>query len=113
MIFHDDSMFCCDVICIQDPIDTILTGFPGKTMMGTARRVVKGVMKSDARNFPGVGFIDKYFVVRRIKGCIEIAHENGRHRIRALNQTFQDASGAERLDGGRKIKMGVDTGYLA
>ena len=113
MIFYDDSMFCCDAICIQDPIDTILTRYSGKSMMGTARRAVKGVMKSDVRIFPGVRLVDKYFVVRRIKGRIEIAHENGRPMIGALTQTFHDESGAECLNRSRKIKMGVDTGHLA
>jgi len=43
--------------------------------------------------------------------CIEITHEDGRERIRALNESFHDEPGAEYLNRRRKIEMGVDAGH--
>ena len=112
MIFYDYSMFCCDAICVQDPVDTILTGYSGKSMMGTARWVIKGIEKGDPQALPGGGFIYKYPVVGGIKRCVEVTHENGRNRVWPLYETLHDESGAEYLNRRRKIEMGVDAGYF-
>ena len=102
-----------DTICMENPVDTVLARFPGKCMMGTARRVLKGIVKGDAQSFPGDGVIHKDPVMGRIKGRIEITHENGRDGVGAPYETLHDESGAEDLNRRRKIEMGVDTGQLA
>ena len=113
MIPDDRGVFKCDAICMKDPVDTILAGFSGKSMMGTTRCVVKSIVKEDTLIFPGGKFIYKDAVMRRIKGSVEITHENGRDRVGALCETFHDEPGAECLNRRRKIEMGVDTGQLA
>lgn len=113
VIPDDRGVFKCDAICMKDPVDTILAGFSGKSMMGTTRCVVKGIVKEDILTFPGGKFIYKDPVMRRIKGSVEITHENGRDRVGALCETFHDEFGAECLNRRRKIEMGVDTGQLA
>ena len=107
------DVFRCDAIRMKDPVDTILAGFSGKSMMGTARCVVKGIVKEDTLIFPGGKSIYKDPVMRRIKGSVEITHENGRDRVGTLVETFHDESGTECLNRRRKIEMGVDTGQLA
>ena len=107
------GIFRCDVIGMEDPVDAVLAGFSGKSMMGTTRCVVKGIVKGEARIFPGGGFIYKDPVMRRIKGSIEIAHEDGRDRVGTLLETLHDESGAECLNRRGKIEVGVDTGQLA
>jgi len=113
VISDDRGVGKCDAICMKDPVDTILAGFSGKSMMGTARYFVKGIVKGDARIFPGGKFVYKDPVMRRIKGSVEITYENGRNRVGALVETFHDEFGAECLNRRIKIEMGVDTGQLA
>ncbi len=113
VILDNHGVFRCDAICVEDPVDTILAGFSGKSMMGTARCVVKGIVKGDAQISLGGQFIHEYPVMRRIKGSIEITHENGGDRVGALSETFHDEPGAECLSIRRKIEMGIDAGQLA
>jgi len=106
------GVFRRNAICMQDPVDAVLAGFSRKSMMGTARWVVKGIVKGNPQTLPGGRFIHKDPVVGRIKGCVEITHENGRDRVGPLRETLHDESGAECLNRSRKIEMGVDAGYF-
>ena len=81
-------------------------------MMGTTGGALKGIMKEDARFFSGGNVIREYAVMCRIEGGVEVTHENGRDGVGSLRETFQDEFGAECLNGGRKIKMGIDTGQF-
>lgn len=111
VVLDDNGMFRCDAIRMKDPVDTILAGFPGKSMIGSAGSAVKSIAKGGDRVFPGIGLMDKNFVMRRFKGGVEIAHENGGKGIGTLQEPFHDEFGAECLNRRRKIKMGVDTGH--
>ena len=111
VILDDNGTFRCDAIRVKDPVDTIPAGFSGKSMISSARSAGKSIAKNDDRVFSGVQCMDKNFIMRRFKGCVEIAHENSRKRIGALKKPFHDESGTEYLNRRRKIKMGVDTGH--
>ena len=112
MIPDNHGVFRCNAICMENPVDAVLAGFSGKTMMGTARWIVKDIVKGDSQSLSGGGFIYKDPVGGRIKSCVEITHENGRNRVGALHETLHDESGAEYLNRRRKIEMGVDAGYF-
>jgi len=112
VIPDNHGIFRRNTMCMENPVNAVQAGFSGKSMMGTARWVVKGIEKGDPRALPGGGFIYKYPVVGGIKRCVKITHENGRNRVWPLYETLHDESGAEYLNRRRKIEMGVDAGYF-
>ena len=57
MILDDQGIFGCDAFCVEDPVDTILAGLTGKTMMGSARCAAKGIVKGEDQTFPDGNFI--------------------------------------------------------
>ena len=110
---NNHGLFRRNALCMKNPVDAVLAGFPGKCMVGAAWWFVKSIEKGDLLALDGGGFIYKDPVVGGIKRCVEITHENGRNRVWPLYETLQDKSGAEYLSRRRKIEVGVDAGYSA